>query len=58
MIITNLEVLKVSPNSLFSELLDFKEDTLDSTLQNYFKDLNSEERELLKNIIVHIDKNY
>ena len=50
--------LKVSPNSLFSELLNFKEDTLDSSLQNYFKDLNKDTREILKNIIVHIDKNY
>ena len=50
--------LKVSPNTIFSELLDFKEDTLDSFLLNEINKLSSKDKEILKNIIVHVDKNY
>lgn len=50
--------LKISPNSLFSDLLDFKEDTTDSILSNYISSLSEKDRNLLKDIIIHIDKNY
>lgn len=49
--------LKISPNTLFIELLDFKEDTLDSTLLEQIKSISKKDKETLKNIIIHIDKN-
>lgn len=50
--------LKISPNTLFGELLEFKEDTLDSTLTNYFKEFTANDKKIIKDIIIHIDKNY
>jgi len=50
--------LKISPNTLFSELLDFKEDTLDSTWLEQLKSISKKDKDTLKNIIIHIDKNY
>lgn len=50
--------LKISPNTLFAELLDFKEDTLDTTLIKEFKKMSKKDRDVLKNVIVHLDKNY
>ena len=50
--------LNISPNFLFSELLTFKEDTLDTKLSYYMDKLSSENKQLLKEIIIHIDKNY
>jgi len=49
---------KIPPNTLFAELLDFKEDTLDTTLINEFKKFSKKDRDILKNVIVHLDKNY
>lgn len=50
--------LKISPNYIFSELLTFEESTLDTTLTSFIKDISKEDKELLKKIIIHIDKNY
>ena len=50
--------LKISPNTLFGELLDFKEDTFDSTLLEQIKSISKKDKEILKSIIIHIDKNY
>ena len=50
--------LQVSPNTLFAELLDFKEETLDSSLLNLTNQLSKEGINILKEIIIHIDKNY
>ena len=50
--------LNISPNCLFSELLTFKEDTLDTFLVSTVKNISKEDKELLKQIIIHIDKNY
>ena len=50
--------LKVSPNYIFADLLTFEESTLDTTLMGYIKDISNEDKELLKKIIIHIDKNY
>ena len=50
--------LQVSPNTLFAELLNFKEDTIDSSLKKLINQLSEENKKILKDIIVHIDKNY
>ena len=50
--------LKISPNTLFSEILDFKEETLDTVLLEQFKELPKKSRTILKNIIIQLDKNY
>lgn len=51
-------ILEISPNYLFSELLTFKEHTLDTELSSYICSLTPESKKLLKQIIIHIDKNY
>lgn len=38
--------------------LDFKEETLDSSLLNLTNQLSKEGKNILKEIIIHIDKNY
>ena len=43
--------LKISPNTLFGELLDFKEDTLDTFLLEQIKSLSKKDKEILKKII-------
>ena len=43
--------LQVSPNTLFAELLDFKEETLDSSLLNLTNQLSKEGKNILKEII-------
>lgn len=50
--------LKITPNFLFAELLTFEENTLDTDLKKYFKNLSTESKATLKEIIIHIDKNY
>lgn len=50
--------LKVSPNHIFSDLLTFEESTLDTTLTSYIQNISKEDKKLLKDIIIHIDKNY
>lgn len=50
--------LKITPNYLFSDLLTFEEKTLDTDLKTYFNQLSEENKALLKEIIIHIDKNY
>ena len=50
--------LRISPNTLFEELLNFKEDTLDSSLTNYFNSFSNKDINTLKEIIIHLDKNY
>ncbi len=50
--------LEISPNCLFSELLTFQEKTLDTDLKTYISKLSKENKEFLKEIIIHIDKNY
>ena len=50
--------LIISPNYLFEELLTFKEDTLDSTLISYIQNISENDKDILKKIIIHIDKNY
>ena len=50
--------LKITPNYLFSDLLTFQEKTLDTDLKTYFNQLSEENKNILKEIIIHIDKNY
>lgn len=50
--------LKITPNYLFSDLLTFQEKTLDTDLKTYFNQLSEESKNILKEIIIHIDKNY
>ena len=50
--------LSISPNFLFSELLTYKEDTLDTFLTYSIKSISKDDKELLKQIIIHIDRNY
>ena len=50
--------LSISPNFLFSELLTYKEDTLDTFLTSSIKSISKDDKELLKQIIIHIDRNY
>ena len=50
--------LQISPNALFSDLLTFEEKNLDTDLRNYFNSISDENKEVLKNIILHIDRNY
>ena len=50
--------LNISPNCLFSELLTFKENTLYTFLSSSLNDISKKDKELLKKIIIHIDKNY
>ncbi len=50
--------LKITPNYLFSDFLTFQEKTLDTDLQTYMNQLSEETKSLLKEIIIHMDKNY
>ena len=50
--------LEISPNYLFSELLTYQEKTLDSDLVELFKKLSNRSKKALKEIIIHIDKNF
>ena len=50
--------LEISPNYLFDELLTFKEKTLDTDFGNYISKLSKQDKDVLKEIIIHIDRNY
>ena len=50
--------LEISANFLFSDLLTFRENTLDSSLKDYISNISIESKNVLKDIIVYIDKNY
>ncbi len=44
---------------MFENLYTTKDDTLDTTLQEYFDTLSTRsEKKLYKKIIIHLDKNY
>ena len=50
--------LKISPNTLFDTLLDFKEDTLDTKLLDDFDKISMEDKKILRDIIIHLDRYY
>lgn len=51
-------LLEISPNDLFYELMDKKETHIDTTLYHYFQTFSEKDREIFKKIIIHLDKNY
>lgn len=51
-------LLNISLNDLFIDFLPEINNTIDSKLYNYLKDFSKEDKELLKKIIIHIDKSY
>jgi len=51
-------ILGISMNYLFSDFLNNIDNSFDIALYNYIKDLSDEDRDILKKIIIHIDKNY
>ncbi len=57
-IINICNFLKVSPNTLFEEVLDFKEETLDTNLLNLISNLSKKDKKILRDVIIHLDKNY
>lgn len=57
-IINICNFLKVSPNNLFEEVLDFKEETLDTNLLNLISNLSKKDKKILRDVIIHLDKNY
>ena len=50
--------LEISPNFLFEDLLDFKENTLDTQLTSYFSDLSKKSKKTIRDIIIYIDNHY
>lgn len=50
--------LEITPDYLFDPLITTHKDTLDTVLQKQISAISSEDKEILKKIIIHIDKNY
>ena len=50
--------LEITPDDLFSPLLTTEKETLDTTLIRHLSAISKEDKETLKQIIIHIDKNY
>lgn len=50
--------LEITPNTMFENLYTTKDDTLDTTLQEYFDTLSTRSKKALQKIIIHLDKNY
>ena len=50
--------LKVSPNYLFHDLLDFAEETTDTRLEKLFGSFSAQDREKLNQIVDYISNNY
>ena len=49
--------LDITPNYLFLDLLN-KKSSLDDVLKDYISNISPQSKEALKQIIIHIDKNY
>ena len=50
--------LEITPDDLFRPLLTTEKETLDTTLIRHLSSISKEDKETLKQIIIHIDKNY
>lgn len=50
--------LEITPDYLFEPLLTAKKSTLDTSLIDFFNSISKKDKETLKHIIIHIDKNY
>lgn len=50
--------LEITPDFLFEPLLTTEKNTLDTTLTKYISSISDDDKEIIKQIIIHIDKNY
>ncbi len=50
--------LEITPDFLFEPLITTRKDTLDTVLQKQLASISKEDKKILKQIIIHIDKNY
>lgn len=50
--------LEITPDYLFQPLIATHTDTLDTVLQKYISAIGEDNKQILKQIIIHIDKNY
>ena len=50
--------LEITPNFLFADLLSDSNDDYDNKLYSMFSKISRKDKELLKQIIIHIDKKY
>lgn len=50
--------LEITPDALFEPLITTEKPTLDTVLTKYITSISKEDKEILKQIIIHIDKNY
>lgn len=50
--------LEITPDDLFRPLLTTEKETLDTTLIKHLSSISKEDKEILKQIIIHIDKTY
>ena len=50
--------LEITTDTLFEPLLTTEKSTLDTELTKYINSLSNDDKNILKNIIIHIDKNY
>lgn len=50
--------LEITPDILFEPLINTEKPTLDTVLIKYITSISKEDKEILKQIIIHIDKNY
>ena len=50
--------LEITPNYLFTSLLNKSILDVDYNLKNYFSNISQESKEAIKQIIIHLDKNY
>ena len=50
--------LDITPNFLFEELLSNPENNYDNTLFTLFNKISSDDKEILKQIIIYLDKKY
>ena len=51
-------LLEITMDDLFIDFISKPKNSIDNTLYQHFKNISKEDKELLKNIIIHIDKNY
>ena len=51
-------LLEITMNDLFIDFISEPKNSIDNTLYQYLKNMSKENKQLLKNIIIHIDKNY
>lgn len=49
--------LEITPNFLFAELIEC-DNMFDNQLHSYFEKISKEDKDVLKEIIIHLDKNY